>query len=53
MTHSESVAIVRDAGSARAEPAALARSAVTGLPIVRLGRVISTDDGRTLDDEKR
>jgi hypothetical protein len=29
----------------------ISRSAVTGLPVVRLGTVITTEDVRALDDE--
>jgi hypothetical protein len=38
-------------GLGEGHDAGLAHSAVTGLPVVRLGRVITTEDVRALEDD--
>jgi hypothetical protein len=39
-------------GLGQGDPAGVTRSPRTGLPVVRLGRPISTEDVRSLDDEE-
>jgi predicted transcriptional regulator len=63
--HRQAVAIARDTNRTlgetvadlmrrglRAEAGEVSRSRVTGLPLVHLGRVVTTDDVRTLEDEE-
>ena len=38
-------------GLGESRPAALTHSAATGLPLVRLGRIITTEDVRSLEDD--
>jgi hypothetical protein len=63
--HKQAVAIARDTSRTLSETVAdlirrglsqggageIARSAVTGLPVVRLGTMVTTEDVRALDDE--
>lgn len=51
-TLSEIVAELMRRGLGHGTPVHTARSAVTGLPVVRLGKVITTDDVRALDDDQ-
>ncbi len=65
--HAQAVAIARDShqslsktvatlirrGLSSGSPGEVARSTRTGLPIVRLGRTISTEDVRRLEDDDR
>jgi Arc/MetJ family transcription regulator len=50
-TLSETVAFLMRRGLGEGRDAGLAHSAVTGLPVVRLGRVITTEDVRALEDD--
>ena len=50
-TLSETVAFLMRRGLGEGRPSALAHSAITGLPVVRLGRVITTEDVRALEDD--
>ena len=50
-TLNETVAQLIRRGLGQGPAAAPSRSAVTGLPVVRLGRVITTEDVRELEDE--
>jgi hypothetical protein len=50
-TLSEAVADLMRRGLGQVGGAELAISPVTGLPVVRLGTVITTEDVRTLEDE--
>jgi hypothetical protein len=50
-TLSETVAFLMRRGLGEGRPAGLAHSAVTGLPVVRLGRIITTEDVRALEDD--
>jgi hypothetical protein len=50
-TLSETVAYLMRRGLSEGRPAGVAHSPVTGLPVVHLGRIISTDDVRVLEDE--
>jgi hypothetical protein len=50
-TLSETVADLMRRGLGQGPTAAIARSARTGLPVVDLGRVITTEDVRALEDE--
>jgi hypothetical protein len=50
-TLSETVALLMRRGLGEGRPGDLAHSAVTGLPVVRLGRVITTEDVRALEDD--
>lgn len=50
-TLSETIAFLMRRGLSEGHPAGLGHSAVTGLPVVRLGRVITTEDVRALEDE--
>jgi Arc/MetJ family transcription regulator len=48
---SETVAFLMRRGLGESRPAALTHSAATGLPVVRLGRMITTEDVRSLEDD--
>lgn len=48
---SETVADLMRRGLSQGHRAEISRSTVTGLPVVRLGTTITTDDVRQLDDE--
>ena len=48
---SETVAFLMRRGLGESRPAALSHSAETGLPVVRLGRMITTEDVRSLEDD--
>ena len=50
-TLSETVALLMRRGLNEGRTAALAHSAATGLPVVRLGRIITTEDVRALEDD--
>jgi predicted transcriptional regulator len=50
-TLSEIVAELMQRGLRQSKAAPAARSSRTGLPVIRLGKVITTDDVRSLDDE--
>jgi hypothetical protein len=50
-TLSETIAYLMRRGLGEGRPAGIERSAVTGLPVVRLGRVVSTEDVRALEDD--
>jgi hypothetical protein len=50
-TFSDTVADLIRRGLGQPQPAQLARSERTGLPVVRLGTVITTDDVRALEDD--
>ena len=50
-TLSETVAFLMRRGLGEGRPPEVAHSAATGLPVVRLGRVITTEDVRALEDE--
>ena len=49
---SETVADLMRRGLGQGSGSAISRSEVTGLPVVRLGSTITTDDVRELDDEQ-
>jgi hypothetical protein len=49
---SETVAALMRRGLSQGSPGEVSRSRVTGLPTVRLGATITTDDVRALDDEQ-
>ena len=49
---SETVADLMRRGLGQGAKGGVSRSEVTGLPIVRLGRTITTDDVRALEDEQ-
>lgn len=63
--HAQAVAIARDThqslsqtvaglirrGLSSGNPGEIARSARTGLPVVRLGRIVTTEDVRRLEDD--
>ncbi|MEV6300808.1 hypothetical protein AB0M02_15470 [Actinoplanes sp. NPDC051861] len=49
---SETVADLMRRGLGQGSAAGVSRSEVTGLPLVRLGNTITTDDVRALDDER-
>lgn len=51
-TLSEIVADLMRRGLGQGRPAELGTSRRTGLPLVRLGRVITTEDVRSLDDDE-
>ncbi|CAM3109957.1 antitoxin [Saccharomonospora xinjiangensis] len=51
-TLSEIVAELMRRGLGQGKPAETTRSSRTGLPVVRLGRVITTEDVRSLEDER-
>lgn len=48
---SETVADLMRRGLSQTGPVEIGRSARTGLPVVRLGTVVTTEDVRTLEDE--
>jgi hypothetical protein len=50
-TLSETVAFLIRRGLGEGSQTGVARSAVTGLPVVHLGRVITTEDVRALEDD--
>jgi hypothetical protein len=50
-TLSETVTDLMRRGLSQGGAGEMARSAVTGLPVVRLGTVVTTEDVRALDDE--
>jgi hypothetical protein len=50
-TLSETVADLMRRGLSQGATGEISRSPVTGLPVVRLGTVITTEDVRALDDE--
>lgn len=50
-TLSETVAFLMRRGLSAGGAAEMARSPVTGLPVVRLGRMITTEDVRALEDD--
>jgi hypothetical protein len=50
-TLSETVAALMRRGLSQGGAGEINRSAVTGLPVVRLGTVVTTEDVRGLDDE--
>lgn len=50
-TLSETVAFLMRRGLGEGRPSALAHSAITGLPVVRVGRVITTEDVRALEGD--
>jgi hypothetical protein len=52
-TLSETVADLMRRGLGHGEAREISRSAVTGLPVVRLGTTITTDDVRALEDDER
>ncbi len=49
---SETVADLMRRGLGHGQPTAVSRSSKTGLPVVRLGTVITTDDVRELEDDE-
>jgi len=50
-TLSETVALLMRRGLGEGQAAAPTRSAATGLPVMRLGRIITTEDVRALEDD--
>jgi hypothetical protein len=50
-TLSDTVAMLMRRGLGENRPAELTRSSATGLPVVRLGRMITTEDVRSLEDD--
>jgi Arc/MetJ family transcription regulator len=50
-TLSETVAFLMRRGLGEGRPAELTHSATTGLPTVRLGKMITTEDVRALEDD--
>jgi Arc/MetJ family transcription regulator len=50
-TLSETVALLMRRGLGEGRATGLTHSAATGLPVVRLGRVITTEDVRGLEDD--
>lgn len=52
-TLSETVADLMRRGLGEGRPAEISRSPRTGLPVVRLGSIITTEDVRSLEDEER
>lgn len=50
-TLSETVAFLMRRGLGEGHGAELGHSTVTGLPVVRLGKVITTEDVRALEDD--
>ncbi len=50
-TLSETVAELMRRGLGQGHPAEVSRSARTGLPVLHLGTVITTEDVRALDDD--
>jgi outer membrane lipopolysaccharide assembly protein LptE/RlpB len=51
-TLSEIVAELMRRGLGQGKPSVTARSPRTGLPVVRLGKTITTEDVRSLEDER-
>jgi hypothetical protein len=51
-TLSETVVDLMRRGLSHGPPGEVSRSRVTGLPVVRLGATITTEDVRALDDEQ-
>ncbi|MDQ3600605.1 MAG: antitoxin [Actinomycetota bacterium] len=51
-TLSEIVAELMRRGLGQGKPAQTSRSARTGLPVVSIGKVITTDDVRSLEDDQ-
>ncbi|TNC27600.1 antitoxin [Amycolatopsis alkalitolerans] len=51
-TLSEIVAELMQRGLRQGKPTPPTRSSRTGLPVVRLGKVITTDDVRSLEDDQ-
>jgi predicted transcriptional regulator len=51
-TLSEIVADLMRRGLQQGAPSEISRSQRTGLPVIRLGRVITTDDVRSLEDDE-
>jgi Arc/MetJ family transcription regulator len=50
-TLSETVAFLMRRGLGENQEAGLGRSAATGLPVVRLGRMVTSEDVRALEDD--
>jgi predicted transcriptional regulator len=50
-TLSETVAFLMRRGLGEGRAAAMTHSTATGLPVVRLGRVVTTEDVRALEDD--
>jgi hypothetical protein len=50
-TLSETIAFLMRRGLGEGGPAEVTHSPVTGLPVVRLGRTITSEDVRALEDE--
>lgn len=50
-TLSETVALLMRRGLGEGQAASLTHSAATGLPVMRLGRIITTEDVRALEDD--
>ena len=50
-TLSETVAFLMRRGLGESREASPARSSATGLPVVRLGRMVTTEDVRALEDD--
>lgn len=50
-TLSETVADLMRRGLGQGQAGEISRSAVTGLPVMHLGTVVTTEDVRALDDE--
>jgi hypothetical protein len=50
-TLSETVAFLMRRGLSESQAAGVAHSTATGLPVVRLGRMITTEDVRALEDD--
>jgi Arc/MetJ family transcription regulator len=48
---SETVAFLMRRGLGESRAAAVTHSAVTGLPVVRVGRMITSEDVRSLEDD--
>jgi hypothetical protein len=48
---SETVAFLMRRGLGESRAAGLAHSAATGLPVVRVGRIVTTEDVRALEDD--
>ncbi|GAB3568844.1 antitoxin VapB29 [Amycolatopsis endophytica] len=51
-TLSDTVAELMRRGLGQGKPSEVSRSPVTGLPVVSLGKVITTEDVRSLDDDQ-
>lgn len=51
-TLSQTVAELMRRGLSQGKPAQTSRSARTGLPVVSIGKVITTDDVRSLEDDQ-